>query len=481
DNGKRAEIAVRQIALRWAGRFRQMSGSVFQQRAADVEDVGRRLLQLLVAQEPKPLDLPANAIIVADDLLPSQTATFDRSRVLAFCTTGGGPTAHSVILARSMGIPAVVGVGPILLEIVSTGMTLALDGTRGAVIVEPDDATIRMYTQAQAEAKAAQATAWALAQHLTRTHDGVRVEVAANLGAAADAALALEAGAEAVGLLRTEFLFQERQTPPDEAEQAEIYGRVVRMMRERRIVIRTLDIGGDKPAPYLKLPAESNPFLGWRAIRVSLAMPEIFKTQLRALMRAAVEGDIHIMFPMISTMEEILRAQALMAVAASELAAAGVPFRADLPVGIMIETPAAVEMADRLAPLVDFFSIGTNDLTQYTFAADRTNEHVAGLNDPFHPAMLRQIDRTLRAAHTHGRWVGLCGELAADPLAIPILIGLGLDEFSMGPSSIPLAKQTISRLTMPVARRLAQKALQLNDGESVRKLVHDTLEGINTL
>lgn len=480
ESGMRAEAAVRQLVVRWSGRFRQMSGSVFQQRAADVEDVGRRLLQVLVDRAPQPLELPANTIIVAEDLLPSQTATLDRSKVIAFCTAGGGPTAHAVILARSMGIPAVVGVGAVLLEIVTPGATIALDGARGAVIVEPDEATLQRYSQAQSEANTARAAAWAQAQQLTRTYDGMRVEVAANLGAAADATLALEAGAEAVGLLRTEFLFQDRQTPPDETEQMEIYSQVARTLGERRTVIRTLDIGGDKPAPYFTLPAEANPFLGWRAIRVSLAMPDMFKTQLRALMRAAVEGNIHVMFPMISTMDEILRAQALMATAASELAASDVPFRADLPVGIMIETPAAVELADQLAPLVDFFSIGTNDLTQYTFAADRTNERVAALNDPLHPAMLRMIDRTLRAAHTHGRWVGLCGELAADPLAIPILLGLGLDEFSMAPSSIPLAKRTIAHLSMPVARRLAQKALQLNDGKSVRRIVREVLEGIGT-
>lgn len=481
ESGRSAEAAVRQLVRRWSGRFRQMSGSVFQQRAADVEDVGRRLLQVLADQEPQPLDLPDHAVVVAEDLLPSQTATLDRSKVIALCTAGGGPTAHSVILARSMGIPAVVGIGSTLMDVVTPGTTIALDGARGAVIVEPDEATIRQYTKAQEEASAARAAAWALAQQLTRTHDGVCVEVAANLGAAADATRALEAGAEAVGLLRTEFLFQDRQTPPDEAEQTEMYSQVAGTLGERRLVIRTLDIGGDKPAPYFTLPTEANPFLGWRAIRVSLAMPDMFKTQLRALMRAAVNGNIHVMFPMISTMDEILRAQALMATAASELAAAGVPFRADLPVGIMIETPAAVELADRLAPLVDFFSIGTNDLTQYTFAADRTNEHVAALNDPLHPAMLRMIDRTLRAAHTHGRWVGLCGELAADPLAIPILLGLGLDEFSMAPASIPPAKRTIAQLSMPVARRLAQKALQLNDGKSVRRIVREVLEGTGTL
>ncbi|MBE2239158.1 MAG: phosphoenolpyruvate--protein phosphotransferase [Caldilineaceae bacterium] len=481
DHGQSAVAAVRQAVLRWADRFRQMSGSVFQQRAADVEDVGRRLLHLLLHATLQPLDLPDNAIIVAEDLLPSQTATLDRTKVIGFCTAGGGSTAHTAILARSMGIPAVVGVGALLLELTTTGVSLALDGEHGAVIIEPDEATTLVYTHAQTAAHAARTTAWAAAQRLTRTYDGVRVEVAANLGAAADGALALEAGAEAVGLLRTEFLFQDRQTPPTEEEQMVIYRQVANALGNRRLVIRTLDIGGDKPAPYLTLPKETNPFLGWRAIRISLAMPELFKVQLRALMRAAVGNAIHIMFPMISSMDEVLRAQALMAAAANELAAAGAPFRADLPVGIMIETPAAVEMADRLASLVDFFSIGTNDLTQYTFAADRTNQRVAALVDPLHPAMLRQIDFVLRAAHSHERWVGLCGEMAADPLAIPILLGLGLDEFSMAPSSIPAAKQIISRLTMPVARRLAQKALQMNDGDDVRELVRGADEGFHPL
>ena len=477
--GHAATAAVRRAVHRWAERFRHMSGSVFQQRAVDVEDIGRRLLHLLRDDAQSPLDdLPPDALIVATDLLPSQTATLDRSRVIGFCTASGGPNAHTAILARSMGIPAVVGVGAALLAAVTPGVTVALDGTHGVVIVAPDAPTTAAYVQAQATANAARITAWAAAQRLTRTHDGVRVEVVANLSAAADAALALDAGAEGVGLLRTEFLFQDRLTPPSEEEQTEIYRHVAHALGARRLIIRTLDIGGDKPAPYLALPKEANPFLGWRAIRISLAMPELFKAQLRAVMRAAIDGDVHVMFPMIDTLDEILRAQALMAAAAGELTNAGADFRADLPVGIMIETPAAVTMADRMASLVDFFSIGTNDLTQYTFAADRTNQHVAGLNDPLHPAVLRQLDAVLRAAHGHGRWVGLCGELAADPLAIPILLGLGLDEFSMAPASIPTAKQLIAQLTMPAARRLAQKALQQNDGESVRVLVRETLGGI---
>ena len=471
-----ADAAVRRTIRRWSERFRKMNGTVFQQRAADIEDVGRRLLQLLRQETLPSVELPANAILVADDLLPSQAATLDRSRVLGLCTAGGGPAAHSAILARSMGIPAIVAVGPELAASVRDGVTLALDGSRGTIIVEPDSDTTLHYTQAQSSAAEARSAAWAAAQHLTRTNDGVRIEVVANLGAAADAALALEAGAEGIGLLRTEFLFQERMTPPSEEEQFAIYQNVAQRMGDRPVVIRTLDIGGDKPAPYLALPQEPNPFLGWRAIRISLSMPEFFRTQLRALLRAGVSGQIKVMFPMICTIDEVLRAQALMANAASELAAAGVPFNAHLPVGIMVETPAAVEIADQLAPLVDFFSIGTNDLTQYTFAADRTNPRVAVMADPLHPAILRQIDFVLRAAHLHGRWVSLCGELAADVDAIPILLGLGLNEFSMTPASIPTAKQTIFRQSMPAARRLAQKALQLNDAESVRRLVRESME-----
>jgi len=472
--GWRVDAAVRRTVLRWAERFQKMSGAVFQQRAADIEDVGRRLLKLLCKTALPPVQLPANAIIVADDLLPSQTAALDRSRVRGLCMAGGGPAAHSAILARSMGIPAVVAVGPELIASVREGVTLALDGSRGRVIVEPDANTTLLYTQAQSRAVETRAAAWAAAQRLTRTHDGVRVEVVANLGAAADAAFALEAGAEGIGLLRTEFLFQDRLTPPSEEEQFVIYQNVAQIMGDRPVVIRTLDIGGDKPAPYLSLPQEPNPFLGWRAMRISLSMPEFFKAQLRALLRAGISGQVKVMFPMICTIDEILRAQALVANAASELAAAGIPFNAHLPVGIMIETPAAVQIADQLAPLVDFFSIGTNDLTQYTFAADRTNPRVAGMADPLHPAMLRQIDFVLRAAHLHGRWVSLCGELAADVDAIPILLGLGLNEFSMAPASIPAAKQTILCQSMPAARRLAQRALQLNDAESVRRLVRES-------
>ncbi|MBK8049622.1 MAG: phosphoenolpyruvate--protein phosphotransferase [Anaerolineales bacterium] len=470
-----APVAVQQSFSTLAHRFHRMAGATFNQRAADIMDVGRRVLRLLLGELEQTTLLPANAVIVAHDLSPSRTAGLDRTRVAAFCTAAGGPNAHTAILARSMGIPAVVGLGEALLHQVQTGDPLAIDGFRGQVVVAPDAETYTAFVTAQQSAAAARTEAWHAAQRPTCTRDGLRVEVVANLGAAADATIALQAGAEGVGLLRTEFLFQERSLPPSEEEQYTIYRQVAEQLGARPLIIRTLDVGGDKPAPYLQLPHEANPFLGWRAIRVQLAMPEFFKTQLRALLRAAVHGSIHIMLPMIATADEIRQAQAFVGASADELAAAGVPHRRDTPLGIMVEIPSAAMMADQLAPLVDFFSIGTNDLTQYTFAADRGNAHVAALADPLHPAVLRQIDAVIRAAHAHGRWCGLCGEMAAQPEAIPILLGLGLDEFSMAPASIPATKQLIGRLTVPVARRLAQRALNLSSGDAVRALVEVAL------
>jgi phosphoenolpyruvate-protein phosphotransferase len=352
-----------------------------------------------------------------------------------------------------------------------------VDGYSGRVVLEPDEETREAF-RAQMEADAAvRASERAASQALARTRDGQRVEVVANLATAADAVTALEAGAEGVGLLRTEFLFQDRTEPPSEDEQAAIYSRVAETMAPRPVIIRTLDIGGDKPAPYLELPEEANPFLGWRAIRISLAMPEFFKTQLRAILRAATAGNVHVMFPMIATVEEVARAQALLAEAARELTASGIPHADVIPTGIMVEIPSSAQIADLLAPMVDFFSIGTNDLTQYTFAADRTNARVAGIADPLHPAVLRQIDRVIRAAHEAGRWVGLCGELAGQPEAIPVLLGLGLDEFSMSAVSIPAAKALLARLTLPEAQALAQKALTLPDGQAVRAEVKRFLSG----
>jgi multiphosphoryl transfer protein len=465
-----AEAALSDVFGAEAERLHDMAGQRFQERAADLRDLADRLLRILDGGRSvlSPVDLPDQAIVVAEDLAPSQTAALDRSRVAGFCTALGGPTAHTAILARSMGIPAVVGMGEALLAQVRSGMAAAIDGAAGALILDPDAETAAAFeTQRQAEL-AARTAAFAGAQAEARTADGKHVEVVANLATAAEAQVALQAGAEGVGLLRTEFIFQERADPPSEEEQYAVYRQVAEAMAGRPVVIRTLDIGGDKPAPYLQLPAEANPFLGWRAIRISLAMPEFFKVQLRAILRAALHGQILVMFPMIATVEEVVQAQILLAEAAAELAAQGVPHATTIPAGIMVEVPSAALIADQLAPLVDFFSIGTNDLTQYTFAADRGNARVASVGDPLHPAVLRQIARVIDEAHAAGKWVGLCGELAGRPEGIPILLGLGLDEFSMSAASIPAAKALLARLAIPDAQRLAQQVLGMSGAAAVK-------------
>jgi phosphoenolpyruvate-protein phosphotransferase/dihydroxyacetone kinase phosphotransfer subunit len=475
-----AEAALCGVFGAEAERLQGMAGQRFQARAADLRDLTSRLLRTLDDQgEPAALaQLPEQAIVVAEDLSPSQTASLDRSRVVAFGTAAGGPTAHSAILARSLGIPAVVGMGDTLLAQVHTGMAVAIDGAAGALILNPDDQTVAAFAAQRRVDLATRQTAYASAQTKARTADGQPVEVVANLATAAEASTALQAGAEGVGLLRTEFIFQERTEPPSEEEQYAVYRQVAEAMAGRPVVIRTLDIGGDKPAPYLQLPAEANPFLGWRAIRISLAMPAFFKVQLRAILRAALHGQVLIMFPMIATVEEVMRAQTLLAEAAAELAALGIPHAAIVPTGIMVEVPSAALIADQLAPLVDFFSIGTNDLTQYTFAVDRGNARVAGVGDPLHPAVLRQISRVIDAAHGAGKWVGLCGELAGQPEAIPILLGLGLDEFSMSAASIPAAKALLARLRVPDAQRLAQRALNLADAAAAKAEVNRFVGGL---
>jgi phosphoenolpyruvate-protein phosphotransferase/dihydroxyacetone kinase phosphotransfer subunit len=471
-----AEAAVFDATEAQAARYEQMSGPRFQERAADMRDVQARMLRILSGAEEAAVHLPEDAIVIAPDLAPSQTTMLDRSKVVAFCTERGGPTAHTAILARSMGIPAVVGLGAEAYAQIKPGTILAIEGSAGAVIIEPEAETVAAYRARQAEQVEARHAAYAAARAAAKTQDGHRVEVVANLAAAAEVQLALDAGAEGVGLLRTEFLFQDRTEPPTEDEQYEAYRQVAEDMSPRPVIIRTLDIGGDKPSPYLRLPVEMNPFLGWRAIRISLAMPEFFKTQLRAILRSAVTGNILVMFPMIAVRSEVEQAQALLAEATKELVHASIPHADKVPTGIMVEVPAAAETPDLLTPAVDFFSIGTNDLTQYTFAVDRGNARVAKLGDPLHPAVLRQISRVIEAAHAQGKWVGLCGELAGQPEAIPVLLGLGLDEFSMGPASIPAAKGILARWTLPAAQALARQALNLPDGAAVRAAVTKAME-----
>jgi phosphoenolpyruvate-protein phosphotransferase len=466
-----AEAVLGQTVAALVAQFEALDDEYFRQRAADIKDVGQRLQRLLTGAGRSSLaDLSTPAIILAADLTPSDTATVDRQMVLAFCTSTGGATSHTAILSRSMGIPAVVGLGETGLHLAATDQ-LIVDGDSGEVWVNPDSKTIAAFERRQQEQLQGQAEALRHAHEPAITNDGHQVEIAANIGSLADAKQAIEMGAEGVGLLRTEFLFLDRATLPTEEEQYQVLRAIADVFQQRPLIVRTLDAGGDKQIPYLNMPAEQNPFLGWRAIRLTLAEPDLFQAQLRAILRAGHERNIKIMFPMIGSLNELRQARAQFEQARADLAAASVPHAASPEVGIMVEIPSAAILANSLAPLVDFFSIGTNDLAQYTLAADRTNPLVAPLADPLHPAVLSLIRQVIEAGHIHGKWVGMCGELAGNPLAIPLLLGLGLDEFSMTASAIPAAKALIRILSIPQAQHIAANCLKLTDLEDVRQFL----------
>ena len=451
--------------------FESIDDEYMRARAADVQDIGRQVLAQLTGQATQALmDQPG--ILLAVDLAPSDTARLDRSKVLGICTERGGPTSHSAILARTLGIPAVVGLGPTIMQ-VTEGTPLIIDGTTGQVWISPEAKLTKEYTTKQKEWRDAREKARAASAAPAVTKDGTPIEVVANIGSPEDARVAIDNGAEGVGLLRTEFLFLDRHDAPTEEEQFDAYQTIAEVMGTRPVIVRTLDVGGDKPLAYLDLGHEDNPFLGQRAIRLCLNRPDIFKTQLRAILRATPKHNLKIMFPMIADVGEVRRARTLLNETRSELRAAKVPMADRVDVGIMVEIPAAAVLARAIAKEVDFFSIGTNDLTQYTLAAERGNASVAHLQDALHPAVLNQIKSTVEAADAAGKWVGVCGELAGDPLAIPILIGLGVKELSMASGSIPRAKQIVRALKMPEARRLASEAVKMDTADAVRRFMQE--------
>jgi len=464
-----ADVAVEVAFEQFAQQLEMLEDDYYRERALDLRDVSRRVRRILAGVQDQQMlaELAHPVIVVARELTPSDTAQMNKKMVLGFCTATGGLTSHTAIIARILGIPAVVGIGADILEL-QNGETLIVDGHAGTVMAGVDTDTAQAYIRQRDAQLEALAQDKAAAQQKAATADGHEVEVVANIADAQSAELALEFGAEGVGLFRTEYLFLNRQSLPSEDEQYGEYRAVADVLGDRPLIIRTLDIGGDKQLPYLGMGQEMNPFLGWRAIRLCLDSPELFGPQLRALLRASVDRNVQIMFPMIATVEEVRRARQALRSAQDELAAQGVPFDAQTEVGIMIEVPSAALMADVLAPEVDFFSIGTNDLIQYTMACDRVNERVAYLYDPLHPAILRLIKGVINAAHAHGKWVGMCGEMAGDLEAIPLLLGLGLDEFSMNPPSIPAAKRLIGALTLPQAQAIAKEALQKGTAEQVR-------------
>lgn len=466
-----AEAALGRACEGYAQALAALDDEYLRARAADVRDVAARVLRVLLGVAETPTaGLTFPAIILADDLAPSDTVLLDKSLVLGFCTAQGGATSHTAILARSLGLPAVVGAGEEVVTIPAT-VELILDGSEGCLVVEPAAGVIASYQARHSAEVATLARASALAHQPASTLDGHVVEVVANIGSVEGARAALEAGAEGVGLLRTEFLYLERSSLPTEAEQYAAYKAIGDAFGRLPVVLRTLDIGGDKTLPYLSLPAEQNPFLGVRAIRLCFARPDLLRPQLRAALRAGAGSNLKLMFPMVATVGEVRQARALVDACRAELAAEGQPLPDAMEVGIMVEIPAAAVMADHLAKVVDFFSIGTNDLAQYTLAADRTNAQVAPLASAFHPAVLRLIRDVISAAHREGKWVGLCGELAGEPAAIPILLGLGLDEFSMNAPAIPVAKQVIRSLSLEQARQIAAEALSLESAEAVLQYV----------
>ncbi len=434
-------------------------------RAADMRDVGQRVLRLMLGLSGEGgLTLPDEPVVlIAHDLAPYDTAALDRDKVLGFATAVGGPTSHSAIIARALNLPAIVGSGEGILAL-ANGTTVILNGTSGRLALNPDDATVEKAKSDQKQWVENREAAAAAAHDPAITQDGHQVEVVANIGGHADAVKAVKAGAEGVGLLRTEFLFLERETAPTEDEQFAIYEAIVKTMDQRPVIVRTLDIGGDKPLPYIDTPAEENPFLGLRGIRLCLDQPELLREQLRAVLRAASHGPIRIMFPMVSNILEFRQARAMVEEIRVEV---GAP---EVEVGIMIEVPSAALMADIFAQEVDFFSVGTNDLTQYTLAIDRMHPTLAALSDGLHPAVLRLIHQTVEAAHKAGKWVGVCGELGSDPQAVPILVGLGVDELSVTVPAVPITKALVRALTLTDAQALAQKALQAATAAEVRAL-----------
>ncbi|MEH2354756.1 phosphoenolpyruvate--protein phosphotransferase [Nostoc sp.] len=475
DNHINAEAAWQAVVDEVATSYRALEDSYLQERVDDVVDVGRRVLRLLAGNAAANLHLESPAILVATDLTPSDTAGLDPTKVLGICTTSGSATSHSAIIARTLGIPAVLGVDAQVLHL-ADGTMMALDGESGRAWVEPESDILNLLAAKREAWQIAQQEARATAHQPAITRDGRQVSVFANIGSINDVQVAVASGAEGVGLLRTEFLYLDRTSAPTEEEQLLVYQAIAQVLDNRPLIIRTLDVGGDKPLPYIKVGfPEANPFLGWRGIRFCLDRPELFKTQLRAILRASVGHQIKIMLPMIATVTEVRAAKVILGEVQAELNQAGIAFDAAMKVGIMVEVPSAVAIADQLAAEVDFFSIGTNDLSQYVMASDRTNPRVANLVDALHPAVLRMVQQTVQAAHTAGISVGLCGELAADTLATPILLGLGLDELSVNPQSIPGVKQAIARLSIVESEAIAASALQQDSAVRVRELISTSI------
>jgi phosphotransferase system enzyme I (PtsI) len=478
-----AEYAFHSVAERYASTLATIADDYLRERASDMRDVTSRILDNLMGRHEQVnlKHLKEPSIIISYDLSPSMTAQMDRKTVLGFATDIGGKTSHTAIMARSMRIPAVVGLKSISHEL-EGGEYALLDGFNGAVIINPTDQTLFQYGQIIRKQVSLEEKLRDARDKPAVTLDGHRVTLSANVEQPADAEQVRANGAEGVGLFRTEYLFINRETLPTEEEQYQAYRQVAAALKPAPVVIRTLDLGGDKFLSHLQLPSEMNPFLGWRAIRFCLQERPVFRAQLRAILRASAEGNVKMMYPMISGLDELLQANALLEECRTELRAENIPFDANLEIGAMIEVPSAVMVAESLARRLKFLSLGTNDLIQYTLAVDRMNEKVAHLYEPTNPAILRLIKATVDAGHKHGNWVGVCGEMAGDPVLTPLLLGLGVDELSATPSLVPPVKFLIRRLKLEEAKSLADFALNSESGAEIlarcQKLARDVAPGL---
>lgn len=468
-----AEWALQETTDDIVAILESLDDEYLRERAGDIKDVSRRLLKKLTGRsEAVWNEGGVPFVLLAPDLTPSDTAMLDKEQVAGFATEIGGRTSHSAIMARSLEIPAIVGMGSGLNGI-ADGQFVILDGVEGKLYVDPDGETIARFEEKKLADEKRREGFRKFRDRPSITEDGHRVELVANIGNPRDARIAKDSGAEGIGLYRTEFLYMDRDAMPSEEEQFTAYRQVAEEFSpDRPVIIRTLDIGGDKSLPYLPLPKEANPFLGVRAIRLCLEREDLFIPQLRAILRASAYGNVKIMFPMIASLSEWRQASSLLTRVKEQLKSEGTGFNENLETGIMVEIPAAALMADQLAKEVDFFSIGTNDLVQYTMAADRMNEKLAYLNDPYHPAVLRLIHQVIRAAKRENKWVGMCGEMAGRATALPILVGMGLHEFSMSAGAISQAREVLTRLNRTAMEKLAEEVLDLSDPSEVKALVN---------
>ncbi|KOR11768.1 phosphoenolpyruvate-protein phosphotransferase [Staphylococcus carnosus] len=468
-----AAQALTDVSNQFITIFESMDNEYMAERAADIRDVSKRVLAHILGVElPNPSIIDESVVIIGNDLTPSDTAQLNKEYVQGFVTNIGGRTSHSAIMSRSLEIPAVVGTKSITEE-VEAGDTIVVDGMTGDVLINPSDEVIAEYQEKRENFFKDKQELQKLRDAESVTADGHHVELAANIGTPNDLPGVIENGAEGIGLYRTEFLYMGRDQMPTEEEQFEAYKAVLEAMKGKRVVVRTLDIGGDKELPYLDLPEEMNPFLGYRAIRLCLDQPEIFRPQLRALLRASVFGKLNIMFPMVATIQEFRDAKALLEEERANLKNEGYEVADDIELGIMVEIPSTAALADIFAKEVDFFSIGTNDLIQYTMAADRMSERVSYLYQPYNPAILRLVKQVIEASHAEGKWTGMCGEMAGDQTAIPLLLGLGLDEFSMSATSILKARRLIRSLNESEMKELSERAVQCATSEEVVDLVEE--------